>query len=191
MLLALAAHLRRGGRVLGICAGFQMLGQRIVDADGIEGPAGETEGLGLLDIETRRAPAKRLARVSGREIASGAALAGYEMHMGRTEGPDLARPMLELAGHTDGAVSTDGRVMGCYLHGLFAADGFRHAFLVRLAERDESGLAYGAEVEAVLDRLARHLESALDLDLVWELAAQRCSQTKTMQTSVKRPAAWR
>ena len=188
--LDLQGHLRRGGRVLGICAGFQMLGRRIVDADGIEGPPGEIEGLGLLDIETTLEPVKRLAEVTGRDSLGGGAVSGYEMHMGRTTGDGLARPMLELAGRPDGAVSADGRVMGCYLHGLFSEDAFRHAFLSRLATR-EPGVAYEAEIEAVLDRLAQHLEAALDLDAISALAAQRYSQTETSANSVKRPAAWR
>ena len=160
----IAAHLRRGGQVLGLCAGYQMLGQVLRDPEGIEGPPGEASGLGLLEIETDLAGDKALVEAQGIELASGQAVCGYEMHMGRSAGADLARPMLRLGDRDDGAVSPDGRVMGCYLHGLFAADGFRHAFLARLKDRAASGLAYEAEVEDVLDRLAAHLETHLDLD---------------------------
>jgi adenosylcobyric acid synthase len=166
----LAAHVRRGGAVLGICAGLQMLGQRIADPDGIEGPPRSAAGLGLLDLETTLAPIKRLAAVAGRELLSGEPVTGYEMHMGRTSGTALARPMLELEGRPEGAVSADGRVMGCYLHGLFAADGFRHAFLGRLRERAASGVAYEAQIEEALDALADHLERSVDLDGLLEVA---------------------
>ena len=132
----LAAHVRRGGAVLGICGGLQMLGRRIADPAGIEGPPGAAEGLGLLDLDTVLTGDKQLREVRGREIASGEQIHGYEMHVGRTSGPALARPMLDLDGRPDGAVSPDGRIMGCYVHGLFAADDFRHAFLARLRERD-------------------------------------------------------
>jgi len=166
----LAAHVRRGGAVLGLCGGLQMLGREIADSGGIEGPPGSVAGLGLLDLETTLAPVKRLAEIAGRELVSGERVTGYEMHMGRTSGPALARPMLELEGRPEGAVSADGRVMGCYLHGLFAADGFRHAFLARLRARTASGVAYEARIEATLDALADHLESAVDIDGLLELA---------------------
>ncbi len=167
----LAAHRRRGGRVLGICGGYQMLGRRIADPDGIEGPPGEAEGLGLLDVETVLKGPKVLEEATGTDTATGATVAGYEMHMGRTEGPDRARPMLTLAdGRTDGALSADGRVMGCYLHGLFGADGFRAAFLKGLGA-EASGESYGATVEQALDRIAARLEEHVDIDAL--LAAAR------------------
>jgi len=159
-----AAHLRRGGWLVGICGGYQMLGRSLGDPQGLEGPAGTQPGLGLLDVETEMTGDKTLAEASGVEIASGAAVRGYEMHIGRTQGAGLARPWLRLAGRSEGAVSDDGRVMGCYLHGLFAGDGFRHAFLARIRDRAASGLAYEAEVERTLDALAKHLETHLDLD---------------------------
>jgi len=160
----IAAHLRRGGWLVGICGGYQMLGRSLGDPQGLEGPAGTQPGLGLLDVETEMTGDKTLAEASGVEIASGAAVRGYEMHIGRTQGAGLARPWLRLAGRPEGAVSDDGRVMGCYLHGLFAGDGFRHAFLARIRDRAASGLAYEAEVERTLDALAEHLETHLDLD---------------------------
>ncbi len=141
--------------------------------EGVEGAPGEAEGLGLLEVETELGGDKTLTVADGVELASGEAVRGYEMHVGATHGPDLARPMLELAGKPEGAVSADGRVMGCYLHGLFSADGFRHAFLSRLKERQSSGLAYEAEVERTLDHLAEHLETHLDLDALLEAARAR------------------
>ena len=154
--LDIRAHLRRGGRVLGLCAGYQMLGRRVDDPEGIEGAAGGTEGLGLLDVETRLEGDKTLRAVAGRDNASGLPVTGYEMHIGRTTGPGAARPMLRVEGRDEGAVSADGRVAGCYLHGLFADDAFRHDFLARLADRAASGVAYEAEVDATLDALGAH-----------------------------------
>lgn len=160
----LVAHLRRGGAVLGICGGFQMLGRRIADPGGVEGPQCSANALGFLDFETVLGGAKELRQVEGRETASGEPIRGYEMHIGRTRGPALARPMLDLAGGPDGAVSADGRIMGCYVHGLLAADGFRHAFLARLQARQASGLLFEQQIETTLDALADHLEAHADLD---------------------------
>jgi adenosylcobyric acid synthase len=166
----LAGHLRRGGAVLGICGGFQMLGRRLADPDGAEGPPGEAEGLGLLDFATVLGGAKRLEAVRGRDAQSGLPVAGYEMHIGRTIGPALAAPMLDLDGRPDGAVSADRRIMGCYLHGLFAADAFRHAFLARLRPRAASGLVFEQLVEQTLDALADHLEPSVDVPGLLALA---------------------
>jgi adenosylcobyric acid synthase len=147
-----------------------MLGRTIADPDGREGPAGAAPGLGLLDINTMLSDQKRLGLVSGTEIASGAPVSGYEMHLGQTTGAGLARPMLRLGAHDDGMVSADGRVAGCYLHGLFASDAFRRAFLARLGTAP-SDLAYETMVDATLDKLADHLAASLDLDRI--LAAAR------------------
>jgi adenosylcobyric acid synthase len=167
----IAAHLRRGGRLFGICGGYQMLGRRIDDPTGIEGPAGSAPGLGVLDLTTEMSGDKTLTEVGGRHMASGASLGGYEMHIGRTEGPDRRRPFARLDdGRDEGAVSADGRVAGCYLHGLFAQDDFRHAFLAAICERPASGIAYESEIEAVLDGLADHLGRHLDLGRILEIA---------------------
>ena len=166
----LLVHHRHGRHILGLCGGYQMLGRHIADPEGSEGPPGEAIGLGLLDIDTVLRGDKRLAEAAGHEIATGMPVRGYEMHLGVTAGPGLARPMLDLSGHPDGAVSTDGRVMGCYLHGLFASDPFRRAFLARLGAT--SGVfAYEPMIENVLDGLADHLERHLDVDAL--LAAAR------------------
>ncbi len=140
-----------------------MLGRTIADPEGIEGPAGFSEGLGLLDVETVMTPEKRLTRVSGRHLASGAPVEGYEIHIGRTEGPDRARPLFRIGDEEEGAHSADGRVAGAYLHGLFTGDAFRRAWLAGLGV-EGAGVAYEAEVEATLDALADHLEAHLDLD---------------------------
>jgi len=164
------AHRRRGGHVLGICGGYQMLGRSIADPAGSEGAPGKAAGLGLLDLDTVLGGAKRLGEIAGSDLASGTPVRGYEMHLGVTSGPGLARPMLQLAERPDGAVSADGRVAGGYLHGMFASDPFRRAFLGRLGA-PPSALAYDATIDATLDRLADHLAASLDLDAI--LAAAR------------------
>ncbi len=167
----LAGHLRRGGHVVGLCGGYQMLGRRVADPQGIEGPPGDLPGLGLLDLETTIGGDKTLRAAEGVEIAGGAPVRGYEMHMGRTEGPGMARPWLRLSdGHLDGAVSETGRVAGCYLHGLFAGDAFRRRFLARLRPGRTSDLRFEHSVDAALDRLADRLEACLDLDRLLEAA---------------------
>ena len=161
----IAAHRRRGGLVVGLCGGYQILGHRIADPDGIEGPPSEAEGLGLLDVETVIAGDKALIERCGVEVETGESIKGYEMHIGDTSGPGLDRPWLTLEdGCGEGARSTDGRVMGTYLHGIFAADGFRHAFLGRICQGEFEGVAYEAMIEETLDALAAHLEEHLDLD---------------------------
>jgi adenosylcobyric acid synthase len=178
----IAAHVRRGGLVVGLCGGYQMLGRRIADPQGIEGAAGEAAGLGLLELETSLTGHKTLVEAAGVELASGQAVRGYEMHVGATEGPALGRPLLRLGrapGRPEGAVSADGRIMGCYLHGLFAADGFRQAFLGRIRARRASGLAYESEVEATLDALAAHLEAHLDLDRLLGAARAKLAERRS------------
>ena len=168
------AHHRRGGAVLGICGGYQMLGREVRDPDGIEGAPGVGPGLGLLDVETELERRKTLAEAEGVEVATGERVAGFEMHMGRTTGPDTRRPLFHLGGDCpDGAVSLDRRVRGTYLHGLFSSDGFRHAFLDRIRARTPSGLDYEAEIDGVLDRLAGHLERHLNVERILEVARAR------------------
>ncbi len=169
----IAAHARRGGSVLGICAGYQMLGRRVADPEGIEGPSGAAPGLGLLEVETVLTAEKILAEADGVELASGAPVRGYEMHVGRTSGPATARPMLRLGGRDDGAVSPDGRIAGCHLHGLFAGDAFRRAFLARLGGAGDGALDYERRIEATLDALADHLEASLDVKRLLEIARAR------------------
>lgn len=164
------AHHRRGGRVLGLCGGYQMLGRRIIDPMGIEGPAGDAPGLGLLDVETVLAPQKTLAQTTAIEMTTGRSVQGYEIHMGITQGADCTRPMLQIKDKartqaTDGAISADGKIAGCYLHGLFAVDEFRRRYLEMLTGRKLSSVvAYDDQVEQTLDALADHISKAMDLD---------------------------
>ena len=170
----MAAHARRGGLVVGLCGGYQMLGRRVTDPDGVEGAPGEAPGLGLLDVETAISDEKALRPARGVEVASGESVVGYEMHMGVTGGPDRARPWLILDdGRREGAGSADGRVLGSYVHGLFAADGFRHAFLARIHHGRRPGVAFESLIEATLDGLADHLEAHLDLDALLAVARMK------------------
>lgn len=165
----LAAHRKRGGHVVGICGGFQMLGRSVRDPDGIEGSVTEAEGLGLLDIETVMEPEKTVRNVSARSVQFDLPLEGYEIHLGRTTGPDTMRPSAIINGAEDGAISADGKVLGTYMHGLFGADAFRGKFLESLGIKG-GGIDYRAEVERALDDVAAELESHLDCDAIFGLA---------------------
>ncbi len=165
----LAAHRARGGAVVGICGGYQMLGTVVRDPCGIEGAAAEAQGLGLLDIETVMEPEKTVRTSTARSVAFDEALTGYEIHLGRTTGPDTARPVITIDGVADGAMSADGKVFGCYLHGLFEAAGFRRRFLDTLGVTG-GGNDYRATVEAALDEIAGELERCLDIDALLAVA---------------------
>jgi adenosylcobyric acid synthase len=167
------AHVRHGGMVLGLCGGYQMLGHRVVDSGAIEGPAGETKGLGLLNVDTVLTGDKTLRESKGVDTTTGAAVQGYEIHIGRTEGADRERPMIDFGSRKDGAVSPDGRVMGCYLHGLFGADSYRAAFLERIRSGRAANMAYDIRVENTLDELANHLEKYIAIDRLLEISQQR------------------
>jgi adenosylcobyric acid synthase len=168
--LDLETHVRRGGSVLGICGGYQMLGTHLYDPEGIEGASNDIPGLGYIGIQTILTSDKSLSEVEGQAFAALGKVRGYEMHSGQTMGAAITQPFATLANHPDGAVSEDGNVMGCYIHGLFAEDGFRSAFLNRLRPGSGSGLNYEAEVERALDSLADGLEKALDLDTLIKAA---------------------
>ena len=165
------AHVRRGGHLLGLCGGYQMLGHSIADPDGVDGAPGTVTGLGLLDIATVMSADKSTTLVSGTHIATGAAIAGYEIHLGRSDGADCARPLISIDGRADGAASADGRVQGTYVHGLFTGDAFRKAWLARLGIA--SALAYDADIEAALNALADHCEAHLDVDRLIAIARSR------------------
>jgi adenosylcobyric acid synthase len=166
----LRAHARRGGRVLGLCGGYQMLGKSVADPQGIEGPPEEVEGLGLLDVATALTGQKTLRQVEGVCVMNGGPFRGYEMHVGETNGPDCARPLLRFVdGRLDGAISADARIAGAYVHGLFADDRQRAAWLALLGTTSE--VDYEPTIERTLDKLAAHCEAHLDCEAM--LAAAR------------------
>ncbi|MBE1297106.1 MAG: cobyric acid synthase [Rhodobacteraceae bacterium] len=164
------AHHRRGGHVLGLCGGYQMLGQTIDDPEGVDGRPGKVAGLGLLDVETTMQGDKRVTLTEARTIEGALPISGYEIHMGRTTGPDCARAWLSVEGRPEGASSANGRVRGSYLHGLFSSDVFRAAFLADLGH--ESRTSYEDGVDAALDDLAAHLETYMDLDQLLALSQE-------------------
>jgi adenosylcobyric acid synthase len=168
----LAAHVRRGGTVLGLCGGYQMLGRFIHDPLGLEGEAETIAGLGLLDVETTLTADKTVTPTKARHLGSGEMIEGYEIHLGQTTGPDCARAFAETGRSLDGAISASGLVMGTYLHGCFAADTFRRAFLQSLGA-GASTLNYEALIEQTLDEWAAHLERHLDVEAVLKIAGVR------------------
>ena len=157
----LQAHRRRGGRVIGICGGYQMLGTRITDPLGLEGEEREIEGLGLLDVETEMAPEKTVRNSSARSLEYDAPLTGYEIHLGVTQGVDCSRPSVAIDNRADGAISSDGRVMGTYLHGLFGSDAYRRALLASFGV-EGGAQSYRQTVDEALDQVAAELEAVLD-----------------------------
>lgn len=158
------AHARRGRKVLGLCGGYQMLGRMLRDSGRVESEIERIDGLGLLDVETEMTGDKRLVPVTGVSLPDETPFAGYEMHVGSTEGPDRARPFARLAdGSLEGAQSADGAVVGSYCHGLFADDRQR-ARLMAFIGADASSLAYEQRIDAVLDGLADHLEKHADIE---------------------------
>ncbi len=156
-------HLRYGGKVLGICGGFQMLGERIDDPEGLESDAGSSAGLGWLSMTTRLISGKQLRNVEGRFVAADTLIRGYEIHNGLTQGEALKHPMLVLEGRDDGAMSEDGRVMGCYLHGLFDVPDSCNAILEWAGLKSQRSVDYAVHREQQLDRLADMLEEHLDM----------------------------
>ncbi len=165
------AHHRRGGLVVGLCGGYQMLGRTLSDPDGIEGPASTADGLGLLDVETIMGGSKSLIETTGVEHLTGEPVQGYEMHIGKTTGTDTVRPWITLEGaRPDGAISKDGRVMAAYMHGVFASNAFRHAFLSRIKDGRSAETDYNARVDEALNGLADHLEKHMDLNSLLAMA---------------------
>ncbi len=164
------AHARRGGRILGLCGGYQMLGRTVADPDGHEGPPATVPGLALLDIDTILTGDKRLEPATGHLAAGAAPFHGYEMHLGETTGPATAHPFLRFEnGRPDGAISPCGRIAGTYVHGLFAADTARSTLLRELGATP-ADRHHEAEIEAALDTLAAHLERHVDIDRLLTLA---------------------
>ena len=168
----LAAHVRRGGHVLGLCGGYQMLGRRISDPDGIEGPAEKVAGLGLLPVDTVLAPTKRVRSIAGTHVAGGARFAGYEIHAGITTVDPATVPMLRFAdGSMDGAVAGDGRIAGCYVHGLFDAATARAHWLATIGAVSD-GLDRRETIDAALDGIATVLAATLDIDRLLAIAQE-------------------
>ncbi|HTY98198.1 MAG TPA: cobyric acid synthase CobQ, partial [Rhodocyclaceae bacterium] len=160
---ALQRHLRYGGKVIGLCGGFQMLGRALHDPAGVEGAPGSVAGLGFLDCETTLAEEKQLRNVAGRLAIGDAAMAGYEIHMGVTRGPALDRPAVRLDdGRMDGALAEDGRILGSYCHGLFDRPAALAALLAWAGAGDVAPVDLAARREADLERLADAVEAALD-----------------------------
>ncbi len=166
----LAAHVRRGGRVLGLCGGYQMLGKTISDPDGLEGPPCTVDGLGLLDLETVLLADKTLTSVAAKHAASGLSIHGYEIHLGTTKGPDNERPFAHIGMQQDGAQSRNGRVIGTYIHGCLASDAFRRFFLQQLGGTP-GAFSFEETANDTLDELAQHLERHIDLDRLLALAS--------------------
>jgi adenosylcobyric acid synthase len=164
------AHLRRGGSVYGICAGYQMLGQWIKDPKMLEGELTSIQGLGLLDVQTILGGDKTLKEVAAVSSFGFGEFDGYEMHIGRTVGPDCQKPFGKIGNRNTGAVSPDGKVSGCYIHGLFANDVFRHAMLSSIKHREATGVSYDLKVEEALDRVSLVIEESLDVDRLLALA---------------------
>ncbi|WP_171240072.1 cobyric acid synthase [Ruegeria sp. HKCCA5491] len=164
----LYAYVRRGGHVLGLCGGYQMLGKTIADPDGVDGRPGTVEGLGLLDVDTVMSGQKTLTLRSARTVPGGEPVQGYEIHMGKTEGADCRRAWLEIGGRPEGATDKTGRIRGSYLHGIFSSDAFRASYLSQLGAA--SDLGYEDGVEDTLDALADHLETHMNLDQLLDLA---------------------
>lgn len=161
----LKAHHRRGGRILGICGGFQMLGLRIADPEGIEGHATSRPGLGYLDMETRLTGAKTVRSVEACLLPGRQRLGGYEIHAGVTQGPALSRPVMQFDdGRLDGAISEDGRVAGTYLHGVFSLASSRQALLGDAISASQDTPDHAMRVDLALDCLADHLEQHVGID---------------------------
>jgi adenosylcobyric acid synthase len=166
----IASHVRHGGKVVGLCGGYQMLGLSISDPHGIEGSPQTVDGLQLLDIDTVFGGEKTLVEVSGVLAGSGAPFNGYEMHVGQTKGPATARPMLTFAdGRCDGAISINGRVQGCYVHGLFSSTAARSALLAAFGATSSAN-DHEAGIENTLDALAEHLGKHIDTDTLLKKA---------------------
>ena len=167
------AHVRKGGYVLGLCGGYQMLGTSISDPQGVEGPAGSTSGLGLLDVETILSGQKVVKPVTGRHLASNTEISGYEIHIGQTSGPDTDKPLFEVSGIPCGALSSCNRVMGTYVHGIFNNDAFRRAFLNSIYNDIAANISYLPTIERSLDDFADHLTKHMNCNAIWRIASAK------------------
>lgn len=159
-------HLRYGGKLIGICGGYQMLGKQLHDPNGIEGPAGTIEGLALLDFETTLEQQKQLLKVDGQFIWDNAAVSGYEIHMGISKGPALKYPAIKLKNKVDGVISEDGQIMGTYLHGLFDKESALQSLLSWAGLHNIKNFDYEGLREQELDRLANEMQQHIDIPLL-------------------------
>lgn len=165
----LLRHLRYGGKLIGICGGFQMLGREIHDPSSLEGKAGSSPGFGWLDMVTVLEPEKQLRNVRGRLVLDNAPVTGYEIHAGATEGPALVLPFARLKGRDDGACSADGQIMGTYLHGLFESTAAADAILRWAGLTEPETPDYAAIREVEIDRLADAVAAHLDMTAIERL----------------------
>lgn len=180
---SIAKHLRYGGKLLGICGGYQMLGLHINDPLGIEEAPGESEGLGLLEIRTQLEEQKQLLQVSGELVPFGQAVSGYEIHCGTTAGESAYTTLCDLQdGRSDGVISNDGQIMGTYLHGLFDEPAARDALLQWAGINPGVAPALADVREEQLNRLADTLEADLDCSVLFGDAV-----TRTLKTSAGVP----
>ena len=164
---AIYRHLRYGGKLIGICGGYQMLGSVIADPLGIEGEPGSSEGLGLFRMETELRPQKQLKRVRARLALDDTPVGGYEIHAGITQGKALQKPAIMLPDRQDGAMSDDGKILGCYLHGMFD-EGAACASLLQWADLEQAPATdYRALRERQIERLADVIEENIDITTIY------------------------
>ena len=168
---AIQRHLRYGGKLIGICGGYQMLGKQIHDPHGIEGEPGSGGGLGWLDLETTLEPEKQLCNVEGVLTLDGAAVHGYEIHAGVSHGPARSNPAVRFSEGADGAMSEDGQILGTYLHGLFESQPACDALLAWAGLTEPDTPDYHNLREEGIDRLADAVEAHLDMAALWEILA--------------------
>ncbi len=166
------AHARSGGRIIGICGGYQILGKTISDPSGVDGESGSAKALGLLDVETVMTDTKRVTPVEGKCARTGEPITGYEIHMGQTTGPDTQAPFALVKDENEGSRSPDGRIEGTYLHGVFSSDTFRRAWLKGLGFAVDDGLSYESEVEKAIESLADGVEVAVNVEALFSVMAE-------------------
>ena len=165
----LQAHIRHGGKVLGICGGYQMLGKTIHDPKGIEGPPKSVKGLGLLDIETTMSDNKILQEVTAQTKQNTISVKGYEIHIGKSSGKDLINSWLTVDGKSVSAATSDGSILGCYIHGIFSNDTFRSNFIESLGATP-SNFNFNEKIDSTLDLLSKHVEQHVNIDKLISLA---------------------
>ena len=161
------AHLRRGGFILGICGGYQILGNEITDGQGYDGIPSNAKGLGLLDVQTTMGKEKNLGKKEFISTINGKKISGYEIHLGITSGSDCNKPFATLSERKDGAISSSGLVMGTYLHGLFFSDEFRNKFVAKISSKEiEEDVSFNDKIDFILEEFVNVLEDNLDVDSI-------------------------